>query len=520
VNIDISKLTLQQKIGQLFLVSFDGTELSDETKAHFLKSCIGNYIYFAKNLGDYKKMRALSDSLQDTAKAICGIPAFISVDQEGGMVARVRTGSTHFPAGMAVTASGIPPEMVEQMGEMVGEGLINLGININHAPIADVNNNPNNPVIGARSYSDEPKVVSEIVSAYIKGIQKSGVLANAKHFPGHGDTDLDSHLDLPYINHDMDRLHAVELMPFKAAIACGTASIMSAHIVFKAIDPEHPATLSPKVINGLLRSELGFDGLVISDCMSMSAVKDHYTTPRGCVMAIKAGVDLICLNADFETQQRAVLAVHDAVTNGEIAVEVIDAALTRILKYKNEYLTNAAPQPREVYPAHEKLADYISERSITLDKSNRDILPLREKSVFVISTPAYRSSIANDDIYKSKAFASEAAEAFKTDYIIISRNPDEAEIAATLAKATNYDTILYAACNATHNRAQVRLFDALKAAGKTVVLVTLGLPYDISLMGSADVHIAAYEYSNRSVNATIKALIGEIEPTGRMPIRI
>ena len=520
MDIDITKLTLKQKIGQMFLVSFDGTQLSEETREHFFKTCIGNYIYFAKNLGKYKKMRQLSDSLQDVAKKTSGIPAFISVDQEGGMVARVRTGSTHFPAGMAVTASGISSETVEQMGKMVGEGLINLGININHAPVADVNNNPNNPVIGVRAYSDEPEVVSEIVPAYVKGLQKSGVLANVKHFPGHGDTDLDSHLDLPYISHDMERLHAVELAPFKAAIACGVASIMSAHIVFRAIDPDRPATLSPKVINGLLRSELGFDGLVISDCMSMNAIKEHFTTPRGCVMAINAGVDLICLNADIKTQQRCAQDVHDAVINGEISMETIDAALTRILKYKKEYLTTTAPQPNESYPAHDELADYISERSITLDKNSRDILPLKGQGVFVISTPAYRSSIANDDIYKAKTFAQEAAEKLKSGYTIIKRNPDEAEIIETLAKAADYDTILYAACNAMHNQGQVHLFDALKAAGKTVVLVTLGLPYDISLMGSADVHIVAYEYTNRSVRSVIKALVGEIDFAGRMPVRI
>ena len=517
---DISKLTLEQKIGQMFLVSFDGTAVSQETKEHFLRSCFGNYIYFSKNLADYRSIRALSDSLQDVAKEICGIPAFISVDQEGGMVARVRTGSTHFPSGMAVTASGIPLETVEYMGELVGEGLKNLGININHAPVADVNNNPQNPVIGARAYSDEPKVVAEMVCAYVKGLQRSGVIANVKHFPGHGDTDLDSHLDLPYINHDMERLHAVELVPFKAAIACGTASIMSAHIVFKAIDKEYPATLSSKVIGELLRKDLGFGGLVISDCMSMEAIKENYTTPRGCVLAIKAGVDMICLNADIETQKQCVKQVYEAVMSGEISMDTIDAALMRIMEYKSKYICDNDTQPSEVYPVHEKLADEISDKSITLAKDNKDVLPLRGKSVFVISTPPYRASIANDDIYKARAFAKEASEALKADYTIINRNPDETEIAEALAKSADHNIIVYAVCNATHNLGQVRLFDALKAAGKIVVLITLGLPYDILLMDSADAHIAAYEYTNRSVHSVLKSLVSEAELTGRMPVRI
>lgn len=519
-EIDISKLTLEQKIGQMFLVSFDGIALSEETIEHFLECKIGNYIYFAKNFADYKGIRALSDSLQGVAKEICGLPAFISVDQEGGMVARVRTGSSHFPAGMAVTASGISLEKVENMGELVGEGLKNLGINLNHAPVADVNNNPKNPVIGARAFSDKPEVVAEIVSAYIKGIQKSGVMANVKHFPGHGDTDLDSHLDLPRINHDIERLHAIELAPFKAAIASGVDSIMSAHIVFKAIDADYPATLSKKVINGLLREELGFEGLVVTDCMSMNAIKDNFTTQKGCILAINAGVDLICLNASNQVQKESVRAVYDAVMSGEIAMETIDAAVGRIMKYKSKYISPDIPPPMEIYPSHEKLADEISERSITLHKNSSSLLPLGEKTVFVISPPPYRSSVANDDIYKGKAFAAEAAHVLKSDYLVTSRNPDEVDIADALVKAKNYDIIVCAVCNASHNAGQLHLFDALKSAGKAIVLVTLGLPYDILLMESADVHIAAYEYSNRSVQSVIKALVGEIEFSGKMPVEL
>ena len=519
-EIDISKLTLEQKIGQMFLASFDGTTLSEETREHFLECSIGNYIYFAKNFIDYRGIRALSDSLQTVAKEVCGVPAFISVDQEGGMVARVRTGSSHFPAGMAVTASGISLDKVKSMGELVGEGLKNLGINLNHAPVADVNNNPKNPVIGARAFSDKPEVVSEIVSAYIKGIQKSGVMANVKHFPGHGDTDLDSHLDLPHINHDLERLYSVELAPFKAAIDVGVDSIMSAHIVFKAIDAEYPATLSKKVINGLLREELGFGGLVVTDCMSMNAIKENFTTQKGCVLAVNAGVDLICLNASNQIQKESVRAVYDAVMNGEIAMETIDAAIGRIMKYKSKYAFGDIPPPMEIYPIHEKLAEEISARSITLYKNSGSLLPVGDKAVFVISPPPYRSSIASDDIYKGKAFATEAAHVLKSDYLVTNRNPDEVDIADALAKSKDYDIIVYAVCNASHNAGQLHLFDALKTAGKTIVLVTLGLPYDISLMENADVHIAAYEYSNRSVQSAIKALVGEIEFSGKMPVEL
>ena len=525
MNIDLSKLTLQQKIGQMFLVSFAGTELSKETKKHFSKNCLGNYIYFAGNFADYKSIRALSDSLQDTAKEICsyGLGAFISVDQEGGMVARVRTGSTHFPSNMAVTASGVSLETVEYLGESVGTGLKNLGININHAPVADVNNNPLNPVIGTRSYSDDPKVVSDMAIAYIRGLQRSGVMANVKHFPGHGDTNIDSHLALPFIGHDIARLNDIELAPFKAAIAAGVDSIMSAHIVFRAIDSDYPATLSSKVMTWLLRNELGFEGLIITDCMSMDAIKDYYSTPRGCVLAINAGVDMICLNADFPTQEQCVNEVYRAVMNGEISMDTIDTAILRILKYKSKYVCDIAPQPVEIYSAHERRADEISEKSITLAKNDMDVLPLRDKAVFAISAPPFRANIANDDAYaihKPKSFAEAATESLKCGFAIVSRNPNTLEIDNVLENAKDCDIILYAVYNAAQNPGQVRLFDALKAAGKRVVLVTLGAPYDILLMETADVHIAVYEYTTRSVRSTIKAIMGEIGFMGKMPVRI
>ncbi|MCL2216244.1 MAG: glycoside hydrolase family 3 protein [Defluviitaleaceae bacterium] len=516
---DIEKLSLAQKIGQMFLVSFDGTSILPETKAHFLKNSLGNYIFFAKNLTDFRSIRELSDSLQATAFEICGVPAFVSADQEGGMVARVHSGSAHFPASMAVAASGVPMSDIERVGQLVGEGLKRVGINLNHAPVVDVNNNPQNPVIGTRSFSDDPAVVSAMAVAYIRGLQNSGVLANVKHFPGHGDTDTDSHLALPAVAHDISRLNAVELVPFRGAISGGVDSVMTAHILFKAID-DLPATLSHKIITGLLRVEMGFRGLVITDCMSMEAIKTHFTTEKGCVMAINAGADLLCLNADIPTQERCVRAVREAVERGEISMEKIDDALRRILKYKRKYAYDKASPPLAVYPAHEELADEISEKSITLVHSGDDLLPLKGRRVFAISTIPHRANIADDILAKAEIFAEYAAAALDGEFAAIGADPDTGEIAATIQKAADYNVILYATCNAAQNPGQVRLFDALKSAGKRIVLVSLRAPYDITLMPSADAYIAAYEYTNRSVTSATKALLGEIPFAGKLPVRM
>ncbi|MCL1786402.1 MAG: beta-N-acetylhexosaminidase [Defluviitaleaceae bacterium] len=516
---DIKNLTLKQKIGQMFLVPIEGTALSADTREHILKYNIGNFIYFAKNLTDYQSIRALSDSLQQAAQDASGIPAFISTDQEGGMVARAYSGATHYPSNMAITAAGMGSSL-EKMGEMVATELKGLGINLNHAPVLDVNNNPQNPVIGIRSYSDKPEVVATMATDYIRGLQKGGVLANAKHFPGHGDTHQDSHLALPSIAHDMDRLNAVELVPFKAAIADGVGSVMTAHIIFKAIDGERPATLSPDVLNNLLRRDLGFDGLILTDSMTMQAIQDHYGLEKGCVLAVQAGVDILCLNANQAGQARCFDAVLAAVESGDIPMEKIDAAVARILKYKAIYAAGGKNADLvEKYPEHEALADEISEKSITLVRANDALLPLTGKNVFVISPPPSTANIADDTLVKQETFCKKAAEALGCDYAEISTNPAAAEIAATMQKAAA-DIVLYASYNAIQNPGQVQLFNALKAAGKQVVLVSLRVPYDILVMESADAYIAAYEYTNRAVGNAIKAIMGEVPFAGRLPVAL
>jgi len=513
------ELTLEQKIGQLFLVKINGPVLSDEYKTHFASTKMGNYILFAKDLTDYQSVRQLTDSLQDTAKNICGIPAFISTDQEGGMVTRVFSGATHFPSNMAITASGMR-DSVECMGEMVGLELRNLGININHAPVLDVNNNLENPIIGIRSYSDDPTVVAEMGVKYIKGLQKSGVIAGGKHFPGHGDTSIDSHLDLPSMGHDLDRIHAVELIPFKAAIQNGVDSLMTAHMKFPAIDSEMPATLSHQIMTGFLRENLGFEGLIISDCLTMKAIKDTYTTEKGCVMALNAGVDLLCLNADVDIQTACYHTVLEAVLSGELPIEKVDAAVARILKYKHKYdIGNATPQPMESYPLHEALADEMSAKSITLTHDDKKLLPLAGKQFLIISPRPVRTSIADDTVTTMESFCKQAAAEFNQVFCEISVNPNPAEITTVLAAAKKYELILLGCYSAMVNPGQIHLFDALKAAGKTVMLVSLRVPYDVLKMKDADCHIAAYEYTNRSVANVIRVLAGKAEPVGVLPVR-
>ena len=515
---DISKMTLEERIGQLFIVTLDGPVLTDEYKEHFLRHKIGNFIYFASNLTDYQSIRRLSDSLQQTVKESCGIPAFISVDQEGGMVTRAYSGATHFPSNMALTAAQAAAQM-PIVGQMVGKELRALGMNLNHAPILDVNNNSANPIIGIRSYADNSAMVSEMGCGYILGLQKSKVMANAKHFPGHGDTHIDSHLALPSIDHNLQRLEEIELAPFKAAIAGGVDSIMSAHIIFKAIDSELPATLSYKILTGLLRETMGFEGLIITDSMSMDAIKDYYTMEKGCVMAINAGADLLCLCALVDTQRKCYEAVLAAAKSGEIPMSRINDAVERIIKYKEKYeLSSYIEEPSQIYPEHEKMSDDLSEKSVTLVKGNTSLLPIVGKKLFIISPPPYRANIADDTIIVQQTFCKRASEILGQPYAEISVSPAQDEIESIIKKTNSYETVLYATYNAMFNPGQVQLFKALKQAGKKVILVTLRVPYDYLKMQEADVFIASYEYTNRATNNTIKALLGEIDFMGVLPV--
>ncbi|MFW6229939.1 MAG: glycoside hydrolase family 3 protein, partial [Halanaerobium sp.] len=284
----IAAMSLEEKVGQLFQVGFSGSTVNDEIKDLIENYHIGGVIYFSRNIKNPAQTAELSNNLQQLAlDSGSGFPLFISADQEGGTVTRLK-GATHFPGNMALGAAQ-SKNLTEKVAQATASELKNLGINVNLAPVLDVNNNPANPVIGVRSFGEDPELVAELGMSYIKGLQSEGITATAKHFPGHGDTDTDSHLDLPIIKHQRSRLDEVELYPFKKAIEAGVDSIMTAHVYFPAIEKEEgiPATLSKSVLTDLLRDELKFEGLIITDCMEMNAIVNTFGTVEGAVRTIE-----------------------------------------------------------------------------------------------------------------------------------------------------------------------------------------------------------------------------------------
>ena len=515
----VAEMTLEQKVGQLFLVGFEDVDVSDEELKLFKECHFGNYMYFARNIDNHDQVRKLSKRLNDISMEITGLSPFIALDQEGGMVARIHNGCTVFPSSMAITAAGMEDKM-QEYGRMAGEELHRMGINMNFAPCLDINNNPENPVIGIRSFSDKPEVVAQMGVDYGLGLQSAGVAAVGKHFPGHGDTAVDSHLGLPVINYDRERLGKVELVPFKAAIEKGLASLMSAHILFSSIDDSGlPGTLSPYIINDFLRGELGFGGVVITDSLGMKAVEKKYGTPRSAAMAVKAGADLLCICVGVDIMRDAYKAVLDAVASGEITKEQIDQAVGRILSCKAQYPYEYFEDSKAVYPQNEALADEMGQRSITLMRDAKGYMPITGKRNLIISPAPIRASLIDDDRKYSKVSFAEYAEVeMGGKGVTIDVDPDAETINQIVAMAKDYDTVIMASYNAKLFPKQAELVNRLHDVADRLVTVSLRIPYDIQAYDAVDCNIAAYEYTTRSIRNVVKVLKGDLKPVGQLPV--
>ena len=332
-------MDLQKKVGRLLIAGFKGITMSEEIKHLIHTYHIGGIILFGRNIGTPEEILALTNSLQAEAKkAGYETPLLICIDQENGVVRRLGEGTTIIPGAMLLGATH-DPSNARIAGNMCGKELKALGINWNLAPVVDINNNPKNPVIGVRSFGENTADVAEMTKQSMQGMQEAGVMTTLKHFPGHGDTSVDSHLDLPVIDHDLDRLHAVELVPFKECIAAGADAIMSAHVYFPGLEkkPNVPATLSHSVITGLLREELGFEGVITTDCMEMDAIAKRIGTVEGCVQAVEAGVDFVMVSHLHDLQVQAILRLAEAVESGRISEQRIDESIERIEKLARKY---------------------------------------------------------------------------------------------------------------------------------------------------------------------------------------
>jgi beta-glucosidase-like glycosyl hydrolase len=529
-------MSLEEKIGQLFVVEVYGQTADTvhpmnrelygvDTPADVLaKYRPGGVIYFdarrgPDNVRAPRQIAGLSNGLQRASRT----PLIISTDQEGGSVVyRLTEPATMMPGNMALAATRSTGDSLDS-ARVIGTELAAVGINQNYAPVADVNINPENPVIGVRSFGSDPGLCSEMVAAGVRGYHRGDVASAAKHFPGHGDTDTDSHYGLPVINHTREQLDRIDLPPFRAAIRRRVDTIMTAHIVVPALDPSGaPATMSHPIITGLLREELGFDGLVVTDALDMRGASGEFPPDVAPVRALQAGCDQLVLPPETDVAFQAVL---NAVRSGEIPEERIDASLRRVLMHKlrrglfgNPYVSRDRAERVVGRRRHLATAREITDRTVTLVR-NEGVLPLSprtERSVLVTGWGVSTTATLADAI---SAQAGQTATAQDTG-----SRPSDALIAQTVAAAGDADLVVVsanaAAAYSEGGVAQAKLVEALRSTGKPVVVVAVRNPYDIQRYPDVGAYLATYSYGPPSLASVARTLFGAVNPSGRLPVAI
>ncbi|MFD5335995.1 glycoside hydrolase family 3 protein [Streptomyces hawaiiensis] len=541
----VSRMTLQEKVGQLFVMRVYGhsatapdqadidanlKEIGVRTAAELVaKYRVGGIIYFAwaHNTREPHQIADLSNGIQKASLELPrGLPVLISTDQEHGIVARVGKPATLFPGAMAVGAGGSRSD-ARALGRISGAELRAMGIRQDYSPVADVNVNPANPVIGVRSFGAEPRAVSALVAAEVAGYQGSGVAATAKHFPGHGDTNVDSHTGFPTITHSRELWERLDAPPFRAAIAAGIDSIMTAHLMVPALDDSgDPATLSRPILTGILRERLGYDGVVVTDSLGMEGVRSKYGDDRVPVLALKAGVDQLLNPPDLDLAWNAVLT---AVREGELTEARLDESILRVLRLKSRlglfrspYVSRSGVDRTVGTRAHLAAADRIAERTTTLLVNDGRLLPLsrrRYPKVLVVGAdPASPSGTTGPPT--GVLAGALTGLGFTATALSTGTAPSAAAIAKAVAAAREADAVVAATYNVTASSSQKALVEQLVATGTPVVAVAIRNPYDVAQLPSVPACLAAYSWTDVELRAAARVIAGRVKPRGKLPVAV
>lgn len=510
-------MTLQEMIGQRLMTGFPGTEMSDEFRQAVHTYKIGNVILFKENVESCQQLKKLCEDIQELVRRETGHSAFIAIDQEGGVVSRLQEDGVNIPGAMALGATE-NPENAYHATKLIGRELRFLGPNFNFAPTVDVNSNPHNPVIGVRSYGDDPRKVGQFAAQAVRGYSDGGVLCTAKHFPGHGDTNQDSHLALPCVDKSLEELEQVELVPFRAAVDAGIGAVMTAHILFPQLEPEKvPATMSRRILQGILRQKLGFRGIIVSDCMQMQAIASHYGTVEGTLAAFRAGVDLVEITHNATLCGQAAQAALEAAQNGQLDLTEMEQSVERILQAKARW----AEGTTDSFDFGKARRESFALLESTITQLNRPEEISLGDSPLCIGCPTYRVSlVGNLDNEDENPFGQQMAKELGGTAAAMSQDPDEAQIQALISRAKEHSSAVVGTYNGHLRSGQLKLVRELAQAGVPTVAVALRNPYDLRELPQSVWAIAAYEYSPESIRAVAKVLRGELVPTGKLPVRM
>ncbi|MES5823430.1 glycoside hydrolase family 3 protein [Streptomyces sp. RG80] len=539
----VSRMTLEEKVGQLFVMRVYGhsatapdqadidanlKEIGVRTAAELIeKYRVGGVIYFtwAHNTRDPHQIADLSNGIQQASLTLPrGLPVLISTDQEHGIVCRVGEPATLFPGAMAIGA-GRSPKDAHTLGRIAGRELRAVGIRQNYSPVADVNVNPANPVIGVRSFGAAPGAVARMVAAEVAGYQRSRqVAATAKHFPGHGDTAVDSHYGFPVITHTRAQWEKLDAPPFRAAIAAGIDSIMTAHIMVPALDDSgDPATLSRPILQGILREELGYDGVVVTDSLGMEGVRTKYGDDRVPVLALKAGVDQLLNPPNLAVAWNAVLK---AVQDGELTEARLDESILRVLRlksklglFKEPYVTQAGVTRTVGIPSHLAAADRVAERTTTLLVNKGGLLPLSKGRLLVVGAdPASPSGTTGPPTGVLAAAFNELG--FTATALSTGTAPSAATIAKAVAAAADVDAVVVGTYNVSATSGQKTLVEQLVATGKPVIAIAIRNPYDVAHLPTVPAHLASYAWTDVELRAAARVIAGRAAPRGKLPVPV
>ncbi len=541
VTSTLRRMTLQEKVGQLFVQNVYGSDATTADDRNLplygvaspaevvQKYHLGGVIYFAwtDSVQNPEQITGLSNGLQRAAltqKSKVRVPLSISTDQEQGVVTRIGPPATQFPGSMALGA-GRSSADARTAAAITGRELRAMGVNTDFAPVCDVNVNPLNPVIGTRSFSSHPDLAARLVAAQVAGYQRdAGISSSAKHFPGHGDTATDSHVAFPVITHTREQWEQLDAPPFKAAIRQQIDMIMTAHLSFPALDDSgDPATLSRAIMTGVLREELGFKGVIITDSLAMQGVRDLYGDAEVAVRALLAGVDQLLMTPAMDD---AYAAVIDAVESGRLSQADLDAKVERVLrlKYRRGVVAKPYANPDRLgalvgTPRNLDAAATITDRTTTLVKNDDGVLPLAVSGRKVLVT-GYGVTTTS-----TLAAGLTAAGATVTTMETGSA-PTDAKIAPAVAAASAHDAVVVTTMKAWDRGVpdptggQQKLVAALLATGTPVIVVAVRDPYDIAYLTDAPTYLATYSYSPVAVEAAARVITGEVEPGGRLPVDI
>ena len=516
-------MTTAELVGQSIMFRFEGPVFTDEVREVFREIRPGGVLFFADNITSREQVHGLTTQLQAEARDAGMPPLLIAADQEGGIVSRFSADFVTVPGAMALAASSNPAD-IETASRITALQLREVGINVNFAPSVDVNNNPANPVIRTRSFGDTPEQVTSSLESVYRAQEAARVMTTVKHFPGHGDTNVDSHLGLPTIPYERERINAVELAPFRAAVKLGIPAVMSAHILFPELDPDYPATLSRAILTDLLREALGFSGLIFTDSMSMKAISERYGVAESSVFAKLAGVDVLEANEPPARQLTRHRALVDALESGRIPRSSFDATVSRLDAARQRYGIKGEPTTLAEQPeAIRQTAFDIAVRTIAFAGA-APFQPVEAgPATVIVDFQRFRTMEAEDPVGRAQVLRDAVNQTLPGSAVTrLSDDPTPVEIAEAVRRATDASTVVILTRDASDLPQQAQIANQIIAVAPEparIIHCCMRGPYDAGTLDRVSDSLFTFGDPAVSIEALVAVLAGAA-PNARMPVTV